>query len=53
MHSCRRSNKPNLSWTYWALNGEDNYDPLDSNYDATPANAQKQQLLASIQSGQS
>ena len=38
-----------LSWTYWALNGEDNYGLLDSNYDATPANAQKQQALASIQ----
>lgn len=39
-----------LSWTYWALNGEDRYGLLDSNYDATPASAAKQQALASIQS---
>jgi len=39
-----------ISWTYWALNGEDSYGLLDSNYDPTPANALKQQLLASIQS---
>jgi endoglucanase len=45
-------NNPNLSWTYWALNGEDSYGLLDGNYDSTPASAQKQQLLASIQSGQ-
>ena len=41
---------PNISWTYWALNGEDNYGLLDGNYDAAPANATKQQMLASIQS---
>ena len=39
----------NLSWTYWALNGEDSLALLDSNYDATPVNAQKQSMLASIQ----
>jgi endoglucanase len=39
-----------LNWTYWALDGEDSYGLLDSNYDATPANPLKQQLLASIQS---
>ena len=39
----------NLSWTYWALNGEDNYGLLDSNYDSTPASSLKQQALASIQ----
>ncbi len=38
-----------MNWTYWALNGEDSFALLDSNYDATPANATKQQLLASIQ----
>ncbi|HTZ59776.1 MAG TPA: cellulase family glycosylhydrolase [Acidobacteriaceae bacterium] len=40
---------PNLSWTYWALNGEDRYALLDSNYDATPLSAQKQQMLAQLQ----
>jgi endoglucanase len=40
---------PSMGWTYWALNGEDSYGLLDSNYDATPANAQKQAMLASIQ----
>lgn len=39
-----------LSWTYWALNGEDRYGLLDSNYDSAPVNTLKQQLLASIQS---
>ena len=41
---------PSVSWTYWALNGEDSYGLLDNNYDATPANSQKQSMLASIQS---
>jgi len=40
---------PELSWTYWALNGEDSYGLLDSNYDSTPLSAAKQSLLASIQ----
>jgi endoglucanase len=40
---------PVISWTYWALNGEDAYSLLDNNYDATPVNALKQQELASIQ----
>ncbi len=40
---------PSIDWTYWALNGEDSYGLLDSNYDATPANAQKESMLASIQ----
>lgn len=39
----------NIDWTYWALNGEDSYGLLDSNYDSTPASGQKQQALASIQ----
>jgi endoglucanase len=43
------SASPKLSWTYWALNGEDTYGLLDSNYDATPASSLKQQSLASIQ----
>jgi endoglucanase len=40
---------PSIGWTYWALNGEDSYGLLDNNYDATPANAQKESMLASIQ----
>ena len=38
-----------MNWTYWALNGEDRYGLLDSNYNATPVSAQKQSSLASIQ----
>lgn len=41
---------PQLQWTYWALNGEDSYSLLNSNYDATPFSALKQSMLASIQS---
>lgn len=40
---------PSIDWTYWALNGEDSYGLLDNNYDATPANAQKQSMLESVQ----
>ena len=40
---------PAVNWTYWALNGEDSYGLLDSNYDATPVDALKQSTLASIQ----
>ncbi len=39
----------NISWTYWALNGEDSLALLDSNYDSAPVSAQKQQALATIQ----
>jgi endoglucanase len=42
-------NSPNLNWTYWALNGEDSYALLDSQYDPVPVSAQKQSDLASIQ----
>jgi endoglucanase len=38
-----------ISWTYWALNGEDNYALLDSQYDAIPVSPLKQSLLKSIQ----
>ncbi|MBV9384402.1 MAG: cellulase family glycosylhydrolase [Streptosporangiaceae bacterium] len=38
-----------MGWTYWALNGEDSYDLLDGNYDATPVSSAKQSLLATIQ----
>lgn len=41
---------PSIDWTYWALNGEDSYGLLDNNYDATPANAQKESMLESIRS---
>ena len=40
---------PNLSWTYWAYNGEDRYGILNPSYEASPANSAKQQQLASIQ----
>ena len=40
-----------ISWTYWALNGEDSYGLLDSNYNPTPVSPLKQQMLASIQGG--
>lgn len=43
------SSHPALQWTYWALNGEDSYALLDSNYDPSPVSATKQQMLASIQ----
>jgi endoglucanase len=43
------STNSQINWTYWALNGEDSYALLDSAYDATPASATKQQMLASIQ----
>jgi len=38
-----------ISWTYWALNGEDSYGLLGSNYDSMPASATKQSLLQGIQ----
>jgi endoglucanase len=39
----------NLSWTYWALNGEDAYGLVDNQYDPTPVSAAKQSALASIE----
>lgn len=39
---------PHLSWTYWALNGEDSYALLNSQYSGI-ANTTKQGLLATIQ----
>ena len=39
----------NLSWTYWALNGEDAYGLLDNAYGPTPALAAKQAALAAIE----
>ncbi len=43
------ANHPSIDWTYWALNGEDRYGLLDSNYDTNPPSSLKQQLLSSIQ----
>ncbi|WP_051978235.1 glycoside hydrolase family 5 protein [Edaphobacter aggregans] len=40
---------PEISWTSWALNGEDNNGLLDAGYEA-PANALKMQTLASLMS---
>lgn len=39
----------NLSWTYWALNGEDAYGLLDNQYSPTPVSAAKQSALAGIE----
>ena len=39
----------NLSWTYWALNGEDSYGLLDNGYDSTPVLAAKQAALKALQ----
>jgi endoglucanase len=38
-----------MNWTYWALNGEDPFGLLNANYDVTPANTEKNQLLSRIQ----
>src|SRR5260370_6948836 len=38
-----------MGWAYWALNGEDSFSLLDSNYNATPVSRTNQQWLASIQ----
>ncbi len=40
---------PDLSWTYWAVNGEDRYGLLGTNYEDTAVSEMKQQQLASIQ----
>jgi len=40
---------PALSWSYWAANGEDSFALLDSNYNAAPASALKQSILAAMQ----
>jgi len=42
-------NNQAVSWTYWALNGEDLYGLLDGSYDGTPPSSLKQSKLASIQ----
>jgi endoglucanase len=38
-----------MGWTYWALNGEDPFNLLDSSYAGAPASALKQSLLAGMQ----
>ena len=43
-------NNSSLNWTYWALNGEDSYGFLNTQY-ASPFSSLKQSELASIQSG--
>ncbi len=40
---------PAMSWTYWALNGEDSYGLLTRQYGPAPASQTKQQLLQTIQ----
>ena len=40
---------PRLSWTYWALNGNDADGLLDQQYDPGPVSADKKQALASIE----
>jgi endoglucanase len=40
---------PWMGWTYWALNGEDSYALLDSNYDPTPVSALKESELQTVQ----
>ena len=42
-------NNAHIQWTYWALNGEDSYGLLDSNYDSTAASSLKESLLQTIQ----
>ena len=43
------SENPAISWTYWALNGEDPYGLLNKQYGPTPASPAKQQLLQGVQ----
>jgi hypothetical protein len=38
-----------MHWTYWALNGEDDYGLLTAQYDPVPPSAGKQALLAQMQ----
>ena len=40
---------PALHWTYWALNGEDNYGLLNTRYSPSPVNPLKRASLARIQ----
>jgi endoglucanase len=40
---------PEVSWTYWALNGDDGDGLLDKDFHATPASAAKMRMLAQIQ----
>ncbi len=43
------STNENISWNYWAVNGEDNYGLLDSGYGTQPVSVTKQAMLAGIQ----
>jgi endoglucanase len=40
---------PWMGWTYWALNGEDEYALLDSNYDPAPVSSLKESQLQTIE----
>jgi endoglucanase len=40
---------PEVNWAYWALNGTDGDGLLPTNYDATPASAEKIGLLRKVQ----
>ncbi len=42
------ANHPNINWTYWAVNGEDDFGLLDKSYDAIPVSSIKQQMLSSL-----
>jgi endoglucanase len=41
--------RPALNWTYWALNGEDDYAYLSSQYETTPPSSAKKAMLAAMQ----
>ena len=40
---------PSMGWTYWALNGNDDFGLLGAQFGPTPLSSAKQQLLATIQ----
>lgn len=40
---------PTMGWTYWALNGNDDFGLLDAQFHPKPISSAKQQLLASLQ----
>ncbi len=43
------ANHPCISWTYWAVNGEDDFSLLDRSYNSLPVSSIKQQMLSSLQ----
>jgi endoglucanase len=42
--------RPSIQWTYWALNGEDDYGLVDAQYNPTLPAPGKQAILAAMQS---